>query len=102
MIRYPALLLAAFACLLSMPVLAAEALPPLTIYVVPDTDCPNSTFGRAKVKIAEFEAQKIRRQARREGRAVTTVIVRPNEPYLGNLRTSEGLPTSIPVFRPLC
>jgi hypothetical protein len=99
--RHLAILLGALACLLSMPALA-EAPKTLTIYVVPDTICRNDTFGRARVKIAEFEAQKAARKARRAGYKVRIVNERPMEPYRGNLRTSEGLPTAIPVFTPIC
>lgn len=95
-------MLVASACLSAAPALASDARPPLTIYVVPDTICPNDTFGRSRMKIAQFEAQKLARAARREGRSVEIITLRPDEPYRGNLRTSEGLPTAIPVFTPLC
>ncbi|MDF0540775.1 hypothetical protein PX699_00335 [Sphingobium sp. H39-3-25] len=99
--RHLAILLGALPFLFAMPALA-DAPKTLTIYVMPDTICPNDAFGRARVKIAQFEAQKAARKARREGYKVRIVTEQPMEPYRGNLRTSEGLPTSIPVFTPLC
>jgi hypothetical protein len=100
--RYPALLLAAFACLLSMPAMAKPEGHPLTIYVDLTPICGAGRIAEGERRRTESAARRYARGERAKGRDVRIVKLLDPAARIGALTGHGGEATGIPIFAPTC